>query len=42
MRIEIAKAYKAAALQLGVELNSVCSVGAHSSAGYQAMISCPS
>ena len=37
VRLEIAKAYKAAAQQLGVEFNSVCSVGVHSFAGYQAM-----
>ena len=37
VRIEIAKAYKAAAQTLGVEFNAVCSVGAHSFAGYQAM-----
>lgn len=37
VRLEIAKAYKAAAQTLGVEFNSVCSVGVHSFAGYQAM-----
>lgn len=37
VRLEIAKAYKAAAQKMGVELNSVCSVGVHSFAGYQMM-----
>jgi len=38
VRLEIAKAYKAAAQSLGVEMPSVCSVGEHAKKAYEQMV----